>query len=77
MLQNLSALGAPMRLVMTQTLTNPLTYQQLTRERNENYESAKQSLKNWDCQMYTEVRALKPSLVHETFLEELVFWMAK
>lgn len=66
-----------MRQVMTQTLTNPLTYQELTRERNDNYELAKQSLKNWDCPMNTDVRALRPDLVHETFLEELVFWMAK
>lgn len=76
-IDKLAAMGDPMRVVITQSLTNPSMYQQLTKERDKNYEEAKQSLKNWEAPIDNDVRALRPELIHETFLEELVFWMVK
>ncbi|KAG0423827.1 hypothetical protein HPB47_000437, partial [Ixodes persulcatus] len=94
MLHQLSEMGAVMRQVMTNALTNPLSYRILTgpaaletedepkanfiRQNNERYEEAKRKLKNWESPPeYQEITALQPNLVHNSFLEELVFWMVK
>uniref|UniRef100_A0A2R5LIR0 E3 ubiquitin-protein ligase n=1 Tax=Ornithodoros turicata TaxID=34597 RepID=A0A2R5LIR0_9ACAR len=94
MLHQLSEMGAIMRQVMTQTLTNCASYQHLTGPEsvvdtdeeksallkllNERYEEAKMTLRNWECpQEYQDITALQPILIHKSFLEELVFWMAK
>ncbi|XP_077515931.1 ubr3 ubiquitin ligase isoform X2 [Amblyomma americanum] len=92
MLHQLSEMGAVMRQVMTQALTNPLSYRTLTcaaamdvedeakaaflRHNLECYEEAKRRLQNWECPPeYQEVSSLLPELTHNSFLEELVFWM--
>ncbi|CAN7992707.1 unnamed protein product [Ixodes hexagonus] len=48
------------------------------RQNNERYEEAKRKLKTWESPPeYQEITSLQPNLVHNSFLEELVFWMVK
>ncbi|XP_075538294.1 ubr3 ubiquitin ligase isoform X4 [Dermacentor variabilis] len=57
------------------------------RHNYECYEEAKRRLQNWECppeyqvseyKMFTkEIASLQPVLMHNSFLEELVFWMVK
>ncbi|XP_070388387.1 E3 ubiquitin-protein ligase ubr3 isoform X2 [Dermacentor albipictus] len=48
------------------------------RHNYECYEEAKRRLQNWECPPeYQEIASLQPVLMHNSFLEELVFWMVK
>ncbi|XP_054931977.2 E3 ubiquitin-protein ligase ubr3 isoform X3 [Dermacentor andersoni] len=48
------------------------------RHNYECYEEAKRRLQNWECPPeYQEITSLQPVLMHNSFLEELVFWMVK
>ncbi|XP_054287000.1 E3 ubiquitin-protein ligase Ubr3-like isoform X1 [Macrosteles quadrilineatus] len=86
MLHEFSAMGAAMRRVMTAALTNPQLYKHLT-ECCENaymtdsqriYKDALDSLPNPEPHpQYLDCPALSQTLVHKTFLEELVFWTVK
>lgn len=93
MLHNLSSMGAAMRQVITQALTNPQIYKTLTEPiqgsvseevfefmstTKKTYEEALTSLTNPDPpEEYKDIPSLQKVLVHRTFLEELVFWTAK
>uniref|UniRef100_A0A0N8E404 E3 ubiquitin-protein ligase n=1 Tax=Daphnia magna TaxID=35525 RepID=A0A0N8E404_9CRUS len=91
MLHDYSGMGAAMRHVMTSALINPQLYAQLTeipsvdseyaqfmKEAQRMYEKSLKSLPGPEPpDEYKAYPALQDSLVHRTFLEELVFWTVK
>lgn len=88
MLLEFSSLGAAMRKVMANTLTNPQIYKNLTQvtsgsstyqqTSNKLYEVALDTLLNPDPpEEFKDCVALQKRLVHRCFLEELMFWNIK
>ncbi|XP_026278143.1 E3 ubiquitin-protein ligase Ubr3 [Frankliniella occidentalis] len=88
MLVEFSSLGAAMRRVMANTLTNPQVYKNLTqctptssasmRTSAKVYEAALDTLLNPDPpEEFEDCIALQKRLVHHCFLEELMFWNIK
>ncbi|EFX88829.1 CG1530-PA-like protein [Daphnia pulex] len=91
MLHEYSGMGAAMRHVMTSALISPQLYAQLTevpsgdseyaqfmKEAQRMYEKSLESLPGPEPpDEYKAYPALQDSLVHRTFLEELVFWTVK
>lgn len=92
MLLDFNNMGGLMRKVITSALTNPQKYRVLNEvpenpstdyqhyqvESRRRYEEALQSLPNPEpIEDYKDCLSLQESLVHKTFLEELVFWTVK
>ncbi|XP_019636139.1 PREDICTED: E3 ubiquitin-protein ligase UBR3-like isoform X5 [Branchiostoma belcheri] len=91
-LHDLTRMGAAMRKVLTHFLTNPQTYknftygstpsdhkrQQYQQKSQENYQGALATIPAPPPPFSMEgIAALKGELVHQTFLEELMFWTLK